>query len=145
MIERREFLIKGATLLVTAVALPSCVPDGETQEGAAESNADASAATAIEPFELNFDGFDARVGSWFHARAEDGVVSNLELVEVRDASMDENLEQFTLVFRGETDEGVETGTYTMSHRDRDDFMLHIDYIGDRYEVPEFAAAFSLML
>ncbi len=123
MILRREFLIQSSLLAGAALVFPACVP---------------------EEFELNRAGFEARVGTWFHADGEGGV-HDLELVEVRDGPVASGLDQFTLIFRGESNGEMGDGTFVMSHPDRADFVLYVEYSGDRFDLPEYCADFSLVL
>jgi len=65
------------------------------------------------PEKLNKETFDGHVGSTFEVKTESGAVE-LELAKITDHSK-ENLESFSVLFRGPKDKSFDQGMYKVTH------------------------------
>ena len=126
MIQRRSVL-KGGLALAAAAAGPIAFFSG--------------GARALPPG-YSRARFEELLGQWF--RVDDGAHPTLELIEVAPGPSSAAAEQFTRVFRGPPDAGLEEATHRLTPHGDTPMDLHLIPSGGDAEGSYFAASFSLL-
>ena len=89
--------------------------------------------------------FEALQGEDFQIDLSGGERTSMRLLAVRDRSLGQPVEQFSLVLRGRADRAVDGGLYRMQHAKSGRFHLRLDPSGRDAQGQLYRADFSLLV
>lgn len=79
------------------------------------------------------DTFEKHLNSNFKAKGEGGTVADLTLIEVKEGSSSEEVDQFTALFRGSLDQRLPGTIHTLSHDSGGDHQLYLEPVAGQDE------------
>jgi hypothetical protein len=134
MINRREFVIGAASGALLAGMLPVAGIAHGAVSGVGRLSDGMSKGKFLALLNQSFIAY---------ANARGG--AHLRLVEVRELRARSRLDQFSLFFRGDAAERLESGIYLMEHPRAGQFEVRVDVVGGDERVAVYRSDFSLLV
>ncbi len=140
-ISRRHFLLFSGTALVSAGTSFSLSKTKQQHQTLAKTPAHSSASLS----QMHSSTFETLSDKTFLVITDQGERLPLQLDQVEDQGQSNQLEQFSLTFRGNEGHSLTQGTYKLEHPQLGHFSLFLVPTGDPTQSAYYQAAFSRLV
>ncbi|WP_299493316.1 hypothetical protein [Acaryochloris sp. IP29b_bin.137] len=141
-ISRRYFLLFSGSILATAGTSFS-IPNTKRQHQLVAKTLDTQTGVGLS--QMHYSTFETLKDQTLHVLTERGERLRLQLDQVEDQGRSDQLEQFSLTFRGKQGQLLDQGTYQFEHPQLGQFNLFIVPSGQSKHNAYYQATFSHLI